>query len=157
MEKGSRNMTGEKETGTMYKHYDRAMNEGGEGYNPYTVERERRAAEQARTAPRSADSLRREIASLDCSSACESGTYDASRIAKLEDQLAAVMAEETEAVESEWTLEVTQTRRSTWNGMVKSGDLSTAGTIDWRKVAAAQLTLGWSFGSLKAAIVRHGL
>lgn len=61
---------------------------GGEGYNPYSAELDRRQSERMAKSPRTATDVRSDISRIDCSMARESGTYDADKVAALEKELA---------------------------------------------------------------------
>ena len=99
--------------------HDNLYNDGGEGYNPYRDEIERREL-AASARPRDRSDVLRDMERKDCSSARESGTYDPAEIAALEAELSEFDAAEAAEFDAEWTREVTIERRTAWNEMVKS-------------------------------------
>lgn len=155
--KNAKTMT-EAELVTAARDYDRAMNEGGEGYNPYRSELARRDAEHEATRPRERYDILRDLERLDCAIARESGTYDPERIAALRAELAALDQAEADAFAAVWTAEVTAERRAEWNARVRAGEFTAPnGKADMAKVAAAQRDQGWITADLAKAIKLHNL
>ncbi len=135
--------------------YDRAHNEGGEGYNPYTAELERREIEAETSRPITRDERRSQILGelerLDCSIARESGTYDADKVAALRAELNSIDAEEEAEFAAEWTAEVTKMRRAEWNARVRAGEFAD----NARAVQAAFDAQGWTVSGLKRAVAMN--
>jgi hypothetical protein len=68
------------------------------------------------------------------------------------------MADAKAAAEAEWNLETTQSRRATWNGLVKEWAAAHKG----QKMAAAEVVAlqdraGFTLEALKRHVTRHGL
>lgn len=143
------------------REYDRINNEGGEGYNPYRAERERREVEEAigfgKTRAGRKARIYRELEAKDCSIARESGTYNKAEIDDLRAQLRAIEAEEEAEFLAAWTLEITQERRESWNARVKAGAFGTVGSgkVNFAAVAAAEKAQGWTVDDLKKAVALH--
>lgn len=126
--------------------YDRAMNEGGEGYNPHRHTTPVTDAPRARTA----DDIRRDL---------DARGMDPRRAAEAEAlraELAALIAAEDAAILAVWTPEVTAARRAEWNARVMAGEFGTR-TIDYRAAAAAEKAQGWTNADLRRAIALNGL
>jgi roadblock/LC7 domain-containing protein len=145
------------------RRYDNAMNEGGEGYNPYRdeINRRRHAAEAARvkTPEERIATLQRKIAAEDCSIARESGTYDAAKIAtyraeiaELRAQVVAKMAAAEETFRAEWTPEVTLARKHEWNAASAAGKMKT-----WAAIRDYERKVGYTMDDLKKAVKMNGL
>jgi len=145
------------------RNHDNIYNEEADGYNPYTVEIEDRArtAEARRPITRSErkDHLLKEISSLDCSIARESGTFDADAVAALRTEYKALNQEEKDEFAAEWTREETISRREEWNNRVRSGQFGKCGggKTDFEKVARQEEEQGWTNGELKQAVKLHNL
>jgi hypothetical protein len=136
---------------TAAKNYDNAINEGGEGYNPYRAELERRALESA-PRPSRKETIHRELEIKDCSIARESGTYDQAEIDALRAELRSIEAAENETFCAEWTREVFEARRNDWNSRVQAhGDKL---TMD--QVAAITADLGYGIDELRRAKAVYG-
>lgn len=147
---------------TREREYDRMVNEGGEGYNPHRAKRQ--AAEHAaatawlQTREGRKDTIRRALERKDCALARECGTYSQEEIDALNAELAAIEAEEKNEFLGTWTLEVTKSRRESWNNRVRSGEFGKNGTPDfYRAVHAAVSAQGWTVDDLRAAVKAHGL
>jgi len=136
------------------KKYDNLFNEGGEGYNPYRTEREQKENEIKR--PRTRDDILRELQSLDCSLARESGTYNPEKIKQLQDELSELEHQQNEKFLLEWTAEVTQARRENWNEMVRSGKFGN-GKVDWNILRTQEKNQGWTMEDMKKAVTLNGL
>jgi hypothetical protein len=65
----------------------------------------------------------------------------------------AEMSARQQAEDTEWTLEVTQTRRAAWNAWARS----LQGPVTPTQVTAQIKAQGWTPETLKAQIARHGL
>jgi len=139
------------------KAWDDGMNEGGEGYNPYTDELERREMEEQRNKPKTLTDRKfeiyHELEIKDCAIARECGTYNQDEIDKLRKELKEITEKEEEEFKGEWTKETTQERRQDWNDFVKA--LMVDGRIsgeDQPKIYQRQKDQGWKFDDLKKAI-----
>jgi len=149
------------------RSYDKIQNEGGEGYNPYWSELERREMEenqrraaQPKTKKEQIEALHDKIR-IECGSvAREWGGEEADKkqatyyaeIKKLEAEIDAEFAEE-------WTLELTQERRASWNGFVRSL-MNSKGQIDTKnqgKMYQKASEQGWGLEQLKKAVKLHNL
>ena len=144
------------------RNYDRINNEGGEGYNPYRAELEKReyAAEAAR--PKSIaeqkSAILHKISVRDCSIARESGTYNQAGIDSLRAELKSLEDEENAKFVAEWTLEETKSRRIDWNNFINAEINGGAMTPEkYRKLHAKTSELGWGLEQLKKAITLHNL
>jgi len=141
------------------RKYDNAMNEGGEGYNPYREELARREMEAESNRPKTlADrkaSVLRALEIKDCSVARECGTYDQSEIDALRTELKEIEAAEEKARWDEWDIETTKTRRIEWNDFIRSlGELD---GLKMQQVYAKEREQGWTIEDLKTAIKHHSL
>lgn len=143
------------------REYDRINNEGGEGYNPYRAEREKREIEEAiawgKTRAGRKDRIYRLLEAKDCSIARECGTYNQDEIDALRAELAQIEAEEEAEFIAAWPLDITKERRASWNDRVRAGEFTVRGQIDPRKVGTAQSAQGWTFSDLKKAVKLHNL
>lgn len=137
--------------------YDQVNNEGGEGYNPHRAARLERERLAAIAAPRTRDSILRELERTDCSMARESGTYDAGKVAALRAELAAMDKADDDAFAAVWTLEVTESRRAVWNAEIRAMAASNGGRIDPRALNALIKRVGHDSNALKRAIALHNL
>lgn len=136
--------------------YNRTVNEGGEGYNPYTAELQDRAAKALADAGLTRDDLVSQLERLDCAVARESGTYDAARC----DAIKALIKAMDDAAEAEfaaeWTSDVTIARRAEWNARVQAGEFGTK-KIDVVAILDAEQAQGWSVSDLRRAVEMHKL
>ncbi len=143
------------------ERHDDTINEGGEGYNPYRSEIERREREARRQQPQTREDRRASIVHtlsiMDCSSARESGTYDADRVAALRADLAEIDTETQSEFAAEWTLEITRERRAAWNRRVRADEFGADGRIDNAAICAVYKDQGWDLSALKRAINLHGI
>jgi len=143
------------------RQYDLINNEGGEGYNPYRVEREKREIEEAiewsKTRAGRKDRIFRDLERKDCSIARECGTYKQSEIDDLRAQLREIEAEEDAEFAAAWPMDLTKERRAAWNDRVRAGEFTVRGQIDHRKVGSAQNAQGWTLSDLKKAVKLHNL
>lgn len=143
------------------RQYDLINNEGGEGYNPYRAEREKREIEEAiewgKTRAGRKDRIYRDLERKDCSIARECGTYNQAEIDDLRAQLAAIEAEEDAEFIAAWPLDITKERRASWNDRVRMGEFNTRGKIDFKKVGAVEKEQGWNLGNLKKAVKLYNL
>lgn len=151
------------------KHYDNVQNEGGEGYNPYRSELERREMEAAATKPVTKrdeiDRLHKKI-ETECGSVArewggneEIDARQAGYYAEIERLEAEIKAEEDAAFAAEWTLEVTTARRADWNAFVRSL-MDRNGKIagrDMTKIYTRQGKQGWGVEQIKKAVALHNL
>lgn len=143
------------------RQYDLINNEGGEGFNPYRAEREKREIEEAivwsKTRAGRKDRIYRLLEAKDCSIARECGTYNQAEIDDLRAQLTAIEAEEEAGFIAAWPLDLTKERRAAWNDRVRAGEFTVRGQVDPRKVYAAQSEQKWSVDDLKKAVKLHNL
>lgn len=137
------------------REYDNLYNEGSEGYNP--IREKRLAAERSASAktPRTEYDILRELNALDCSIARESGIDNSAKIAALNAELAALRSADDREFLTEWTLDVTNTRRAEWNTeiqkIVKNGKVPTAA------LGALIRKLGYDVDDIKRAKKLHGI
>lgn len=149
------------------RKYDRIHNEGGEGYNPYLREMERREMEEAqkrvaepKTKKQQIDDLYDKIGKECGSIAREWNEEEVDRkkaeyydeIKKLEEEIEVKFA-------SEWTREETQARRENWNGFIRTL-INSNGRIDVKdqaKIYARVKDQGWGLNELKKAVKLHNL
>ena len=144
------------------QQYDLINNEGGEGYNPYRAEREKREIEEAiewsKTRAGRKDRIYSLLEAKDCSIARECGTYNQAEIDALRSELAQIEAEEEAEFVASWPLDITKERRAAWNARVRGGEFNgRGGQVDFRKVAEAEKAQGWGFSDLKKAVKIHKL
>lgn len=101
------------------KSYAMMANEGGEGYNPFSVELDRRLQEERSAKPKTLEeqeaSILSELSRKDNSIARESGTFDAEEVSNLRKELESVREKKEQSFFSEWTREETAARRHAWN------------------------------------------
>lgn len=134
--------------------YDNAINEGGEGYNPYRAEREDAVAVDM---PRSIDDVLHDLEIHDSAAMRASDANNAEKVAALRAELAALEAAEQAEFLAEWSLEVTRQRRADWNAWVR-GSLSKADKrYIGRMLREQQDKQGWKQRDLNKAIEIHGL
>jgi hypothetical protein len=142
------------------KTYDRIINEGGEGYNPYRAAREQAEMEAARNAPKTRSDRKYEILHKlevkDCSMARECGTYKQDEIDALRAALKAIEDEETSEFLAAWPIELTKTRRASWNAWGQA--LKDSGAkISYKDLDIQEKKVGFTFADMKKAIQAHGL
>jgi len=152
---------------TKGKTYDKIQNERREGYNPYWSELEHREMEESQKRAAMQKTKKEQIEVLhdkirvECGSVSrEWGSEEADKkqtayyveIKNLESEIEIEFAEE-------WTLEVTQGRRISWNDFVRS-IMNSKGQIDIKnqglmyQKASEQ---GWGLEQLKKAVKLHNL
>jgi len=102
------------------KSYDLGMNEGGEGYNPYTNEIESREMEEIKKAPRGQWEILTDLERYDCSLAKECGTYDSDKVAALRKELSDLEEKEEKEFAAKWTPEYTAKIRAEWNASIRA-------------------------------------
>lgn len=150
------------------RNYDRVNNEGGEGYNPYTQELERREHEELRTQAKAhaetpqgrIDTLYRRI-ELECGSVArewgnaeEINTLQSSLYTEIDKIKAEIDAEFLKT----WTLDITKARREEWNNFVKAEIIPINGTPKaYKALYQRQQDQGWTLNELKKAVALHGL
>ena len=143
------------------REYDNINNDGGEGYNPYRDEIDRRGFEYEKNRPKSLqeqkNAVYRRLNVVDCSIARECGTYDPEEVDALKSKLAAIEKKEAEAFAAEWTLAETQRRRAGWNDFVRSLMDSEGKIKNTRAIYARQAKQGWTMDDLKKAVKHHNL
>ena len=153
------------------RNYNNIMNEGGDGYNPYDNEMERRAAnaerkriaEYAATPKGRIDALYRRIERECGSVAREWGNTE--EINALQNSLYAeinqIKAEMERDFLTVWDLETTKTRRIEWNGFAKSTliPMSKSGkSVEMHRLKRErEKNQGWTMDDLKKAIKTHNL
>jgi len=137
------------------REHDGIYNEGGEGYNPYRAEMDRRYRQAARNQPRTRDDVLRDLERVDCSIARESGTWDAEKVAALNAELAQIDAARTAELSIRgWTAEATAARRAEWNTRVEAGQFGTR-IIDRAAIEAQEQAQGWTTAELRAAVTHY--
>lgn len=149
------------------REYDRMANEGGEGYNPYRAERERKEWEESQKAAKAyaattqgqIDALYRRIERECGSVAREWGNGDAIETLRAE-LYAQIKVLETRRDDEflaagGWTAETTTERRATWNARVTKGEFNKGKSVDMGKLRAAEKAQGWTLDQLKKAIEVH--
>jgi len=148
------------------RNHDNVMNEGGDGYNPYNNELERRAAKsQAKAAAEYAATPRGKIDALyrridrECGSiAREWG--DTEKIDALEASLYAeidkIKAEMDAEFKKVWDVETTKNRRDEWNDFANSTliPMSKAGkSVEMsRLMRGREKSQGWTLDDLRKAV-----
>lgn len=150
------------------RNYNNLMNEGGEGYNPYEDEMERRAsvsaakaaAEHAATPQGRIDALYRRI-EIECGSVAREWGND-EEIDALQSSLYAeintIKAEINADFLQTWTLEITKARRIEWNNFANT-ELKALGSgpAMMRRYTEKQKSQGWTMDDLKKAVKAHNL
>jgi len=143
------------------KEYDNIQNEGGEGYNPFWQEFERRnfEIEQKRAAqPKSkkeqVDGLHDRIR-IECGSIAREWNEEEvdKKKADLYAEINRLKKEIDAEFKTEWTEEVTASRREGWNSFVKT--IISNGKIagkDQVKVYQREIDQGWELDDLKKAV-----
>ena len=152
-----------KELAAKARAYDNIQNEGGEGYNPYRNEMDRRDYAAAAAEPRTQDTVIQEIerikASLSPTSSDGWGPGSAApklkaRLNTLETELAEIEAADEAAFLAVWTLDVTTARRAEWNHWIKSAKPAPG---DWKAICDKERDLGWRIDEAKRAVKMHNL
>ena len=149
------------------RNYDNVVNEGGEGYNPFNDELERRAAEAARKRAAAPKTKKEQVEALHNRIRIECGSvareWGNEKIDKKQAGLYAEIKEIEAKIETEfwisWTLEETKIRRESWNGFVKSL-MDSNGRIsgqDNLKIYAQTTQQGWELKDLKKAVKHYNL
>ena len=144
------------------REFDRINNEGGEGYNPYRADRERRefedrkaaAAAYALTPEGRIDALRKRI-ELECGSVARDWG-DNEAIDALARDLYAQIQTIRDGIDAPflavWTLAVTTGRRAAWNAKVRAGEFNRGKKVDMDKMRSAEKAQGWTLNELKKAV-----
>jgi hypothetical protein len=142
--------------------YDDGLNEGGEGYNPYRSEIERRENERfaadakvySATPRGRIDALYRRI-DLECGSVAR----EWGKTEEIDALQSSLYAEIDAAFLETWTVDITKTRREAWNTMVRSGKFGRTGSgrIDFTALRSQETLQGWTADELKKAVALHGL
>jgi len=149
------------------RKYDRTQNEGGEGYNPYWAEMERREMAEAqkraaepKTKKQQIEEFHRKIEKECGSIAREWNEEEVDRKkAAYYDEIKKLIKEIDDEFAAEWTLEETQTRRGGWNGFIRTL-INSKGQIDGKdqpKIYARAKEQGWGLDELKKAVKLHNL
>jgi hypothetical protein len=150
------------------RNYNNVMNEGGDGYNPYDEEMERRAHEAAtKAATKHAatpqgriDALHRRI-ELECGSVAREWGNTA-EIEALQSSLYAEINKIKAEIDAEflqtWTIETTKARRIEWNNFANT-ELKPLGSgpAMMRRFAEKQKIQGWTMEDLRKAVKAHNL
>lgn len=131
--------------------YDAINNDGGEGYNPIRAARE--AAECQVVHEVTLDDLYRQIEALDCSSARESGTYDADKVAAIRAQIDDIKSADDAKFLAVWTPEVMQARKDEWNAWARAN--ATKKGLSVSLVDAREKAQGWTCEEMRRAIKLH--
>ena len=148
--------------------YDQINNEGGEGYNPYRAERERRehtemvaeAKVYAATTQGKVDALYRRI-KLECGWVARewgnNGEIDAKAL-EIRKKIAHLKAEQDAEFLGVWTLDITKARRIAWNDFVKAKLIPLNGAPNGYKLMhKREQAQGWTLDDLKRAVKSHNL
>jgi hypothetical protein len=135
------------------KKYDREMNEGGEGYNPYRSELESREIAEAANAPRTEFDILKDLEAADCAIARESGTYNQAKVDALRAELKAIKDKKLNDFLAVWTKEITIARRAEWNAFIRSLN----GKMDLNIINKKESELGWTMADLKIAVRHYAL
>lgn len=142
--------------------YDRLVNEGGGGYNPYRAKREHaewqaaqeRAKQHTQTPQGKIDALQRRLERECGSVAREWGNME--EIDALQNDLHSQIKQIEDGINAEflavWTPEETHKRRVEWNARVKNGEFSNGNRVDFRAMAAQEKRQGWALDTLKKAV-----
>lgn len=141
------------------REYDRGMNEGGEGYNPYRSEIERRAQVAEDTRPKSRGEriagLMHQLEIKDSPVAHEWGPLSPEQVAEIAGiraEIARLQKEEQDEFATAWPRELTIARREEWNNRVKAGEITMV--TEMRRQEERQ---GWSLADLRQAVKIHNL
>jgi hypothetical protein len=103
------------------------------------------------------DDLLRRLQAMEGANAENGQVFEAEKIEALKNRIAQMEAAREAAFLAEWTIEVTMTRRTAWNGMAIRGDFGTPKKVDWKAYRNAEKMQGWIVDNLKAAIKAHNL
>ena len=144
------------------KNYDNIQNEGGEGFNPYWSELERRDMEAAQDHAALPKSKEEQIDALndrirkECGSVAREWNEDQvdKKKAELYAEIGSLKKEIEVEFKAEWTEEITASRRIEWNNFVKS-IINSKGQIDGKdqpKLYQKQINQGWKLEALKKAV-----
>ena len=144
--------------------YDRINNDGGEGYNPYRAERERKELEAEIARPKSIDeridALYRRI-DRECGSvAREWGNNEEidAKAAEIRKEIDRLKAERDADFLTVWTLDNTKARRGAWNEFV-NGEIRALGKgpAMMSCLHERQKNQRWTMDELKRAVKLHNL
>jgi len=151
------------------REYDNIMNEGGEGFNPYRSEIERREMDEAKKRAALPKNRQQQIADLyekvrlECGSVAR-GWGDEEEIDKKQAEYYAeierIEAEIEADFAAEWTPEVTTERRKNWNDWVRTELLPNRGRMtpeDNQRLYEKEKELGWTMADLKKAVKINNL
>lgn len=156
------------ELATAARTYNNVHNEGGEGYNPYKDEMERRASNSAaKAAAEHAATPQGKIDALYCRIERECGSVarewgNTAEIDALQSSLYAEINKIKAELDAEflqtWTLEITRARRIEWNNFANT-ELKALGSgpAMMRRYAEKQKSQGWTMEDLKKAVKAHNL
>jgi len=144
--------------------YDNIQNEGGEGYNPYRSEMERREHEATINQPKSKqdkiDALYNRI-NRECGSVAREWGNNAEIDAKQTDiykEISSLKAEIEADFIADWPIELTKTRRIEWNDFIKNTiGTGKVGPNESRAIYKKQGDQGWMMADLKKAVKHHKL
>ncbi|MCK4820371.1 hypothetical protein KA005_31695 [bacterium] len=143
--------------------YDNIYNEGGEGYNPYREESEKRFFESERERPKTKDeqrySLLKELSIQESTTFKESGMYDQKKVDKLRGELESLKHEEQQDLKDKWPKEKTVERRKEWNDLIRklSGEDGNLSREAIKKIHEKEIEQGWQGKELKDAVKMHGI
>jgi len=145
------------------KEYDKINNEGGEGYNPYWTEMERREIETTSKPITKKDrikALNKKIRT-ECGSVAREWGNDEEIDKKHATYYAEITKIEKEIEEefaSEWTLEVTKNRREAWNSFVKAEIAGGKMTLKkYQKMYEWTKDNGYGLDDIKKAVALHNI
>jgi hypothetical protein len=151
------------------REYDNVMNEGGEGFNPYRSEIERRDMEEAKKRAALPKSKKEQIADLYEKVRLECGSVarewgDEEEIEKKEAEFYASIKRIEAEIESdfaaEWTPGITAERRKNWNDWVRTELLPNGGKMtaeDNNRLYEKEKEQGWTMADLKKAVKINNL
>ena len=149
------------------KTYDNIQNEGGEGYNPYWSELERRDMEAAKIEAATPKTKKEQISALHDKIRIECGSVAREWGTEEVDEKQAIYYAEIKTLEAEietefateWALETTKERRVAWNDFIRSL-MDSQGRIPitaQSKMYQRKIEQGWGLDDLKKAVALHNL
>lgn len=153
---------------TAARNYDNIHNEGGEGYNPYSAEIDRREQEtsiaqaksHAATPQGKIDALYRRI-QLECGSVAREWGNNSEiddKQTKIYSEINRLKADiETDFLVA-WPIELTKARRTEWNDFIQNTiGTGKVGPDESRAIYRKQSEQGWMMDDLKKAVKLHNL
>ena len=142
----------DEELARLAARYDAGENEGGEGYNPYRNEQERREAQAAVARPRSLDEqkarLLHRLEIIGGPRARELGISDAGEIAQIEADLAEIERDIETQFAAAWPVALTAARREKWNAEARKHGAA----MTRPEIRAVEAELGYRMDDLRRAV-----